>query len=36
MNIADELFNARQTGDADSSNVEQKISSIIDFIDTKL
>ena len=36
MNIADEFFNARQTGDADSSNVEQKISSIIDFIDTKL
>ena len=33
MNIADELFNARQSGDVDSTAVEQKISSLIDFID---
>ena len=36
MNIADELFNARQSGDVDSSSVEQKISSLIDFIDENL
>ena len=36
MNIADELFNARQSGDIDSSSVEQKISSLIDFIDENL
>ena len=36
MNIADELFNARQSGNIDSSSVEQKISSLIDFIDENL
>ena len=36
MNIADELFNARQSGDVDSIAVEQKISSLIDFIDENL
>ena len=36
MNIADELFNARQSGDVDSSSVEQKISSLIDFIEENL
>ena len=36
MNIADELFNARQSGDVDSTTVEQKISSLIDFIDENL
>ena len=36
MNIADELFNARQSGDIDSSSVEQKISSLIEFIDENL
>ena len=36
MNIADELFNARQSGDIDSTTVEQKISSLIDFIDENL
>ena len=36
MNIADELFNARQSGDIDSSSVEQKISSLIDLIDENL
>ena len=36
MNIADELFNARQSGDVDSTAVEQKISSLIDFIDENL
>ena len=36
MNIADELFNARQSGDVDSTTFEQKISSLIDFIDENL
>ena len=36
MNIADELFNDRQSGDVDSTAVEQKISSLIDFIDENL
>ena len=36
MNIADELFNARQSGDVDSTAVEQKMSSLIDFIDENL
>tara|TARA_Y100000590_G_scaffold241253_1_gene271278 strand:+ start:6174 stop:6464 length:291 start_codon:yes stop_codon:yes gene_type:complete len=36
MNIADELFNAKQSGDLDSNNVEQKISSLIDYIEENL
>ena len=36
MNIADELFNARKSGDVDSTAVEQKISSLIEFIDENL
>jgi len=36
MNIADELFNARQSGDVDSTAVEQKISSLIEFIDENI
>ena len=36
MNIADEFFNARQSEDVDSTAVEQKISSLIDFIDENL
>lgn len=36
MNITDELFNARQSGDLNNSDVEQKISSLIDLIDDTL
>ena len=36
MNIADELFNARQSGDIDSTAVEQRISSLIDFIEENI
>ena len=36
MNITDELFNARQSGDLNSNDVEQKISSLIDLIDDTL
>ena len=33
MNITDELFNAKQSGDLENSEVEQKISSLIELID---
>ncbi len=33
MNITDELFNARQSGDSEDNEVEQKISSLIELID---
>ena len=36
MNIADELFNAKQSENIDSSAVEQKISSLIEFIEENL
>jgi cell division protein ZapA (FtsZ GTPase activity inhibitor) len=36
MNITDELFNARQSGDLNNNDVEQKISSLIDLIDDTL
>lgn len=33
MNITDELFNSRQSGDSEETEVEQKISSLIELID---
>ena len=36
MNITDELFNARQSGDLNNNDVEQKISSLIDLIEDTL
>ncbi|MBT5782580.1 MAG: cell division protein ZapA [Candidatus Marinimicrobia bacterium] len=36
MNITDELFNARQSGDSKNNDAEQKISSLIDLIDDTL
>jgi cell division protein ZapA (FtsZ GTPase activity inhibitor) len=36
MNITDELFNSRQSGDLNNNDVEQKISSLIDLIDDTL
>ena len=36
MNITDELFNARQSGDSESTEVEQKISSLIELIDDSI
>ena len=36
MNITDELFTARQSGEIDSSDAEQKISSLIELIDDAL
>jgi hypothetical protein len=36
MNITDELFNARQSGDLNNNDAEQKISSLIDLIDDNL
>ena len=36
MNITDELFNSRQSGDLNNNDVEQKISSLIDLIDDNL
>ena len=36
MNIADELFNARRSGDSENNDVEQKISSLIEIIDDSL
>ena len=36
MNITDELFSARQSGEADSTDAEQKISSLIEIIDDVL
>lgn len=33
MNITDELFNARKKGDTDDSEIEEKISSLIELID---
>ena len=33
MNITDELFNARQTGDLGKNEVDEKISSLIELID---
>ena len=36
MNITDELFNARQSGDLNNNDAEQKISSLIDLIDYNL
>ena len=33
MNISDELFNAKKKGDSDNNEVEEKITSLIEFID---
>ena len=33
MNITDELFNAKKQGDSESSEVEEKITSLIELID---
>ena len=36
MNITDELFTARQSGESDISEAEEKISSLIELIDESL
>jgi len=36
MNITDELFNARQSGDNENTEIEQKISSLIELIDDSI
>tara|TARA_Y100001935_G_scaffold110485_1_gene91694 strand:+ start:204 stop:494 length:291 start_codon:yes stop_codon:yes gene_type:complete len=36
MNITDELFTSKQSGEIDSSDAEQKISSLIELIDDAL
>ena len=36
MNITDELFTAKQSGESDSSDAEEKISSLIELIDESL
>ena len=36
MNITDELFTAKQSGEIDSSDAEQKITSLIELIDDAL
>ncbi len=36
MNITDELFTAKQFGESDSSEAEEKISSLIELIDDTL
>ena len=36
MNITDELFTARQNDESDSTEVEEKISSLIELIDDSL
>jgi cell division protein ZapA len=36
MNITDELFNSRQSGESEDTEVEQKISSLIELIDESI
>ena len=36
MNITDELFNSRQSGDTEDSDIEEKISSLIELIDESI
>ena len=36
MNITDELFTARQSDESDSTEIEEKISSLIELIDESL
>ena len=36
MNITDELFNSRQSGDSENTQAEQKISSLIELIEESL
>tara|TARA_B100001093_G_C26373752_1_gene819864 strand:+ start:183 stop:473 length:291 start_codon:yes stop_codon:yes gene_type:complete len=36
MNITDELFTAKQSGESDNSDAEEKISSLIELIDESL
>jgi len=36
MNITDELFNARKKGDSDDSDIEEKITSLIELIDDSI
>jgi len=36
MNITDELFNSRQSGESENNEVEQKISSLIELIEESL
>ena len=36
MNITDELFNSRQSGESEDTEVEQKITSLIELIDESI
>ena len=36
MNITDELFNSRQSGESENTEIEQKISSLIELIEESL
>ena len=36
MNITDELFNSRQSGESENTEVEQKLSSLIELIEESL
>ena len=36
LNITDELFNSRQSGESENTEVEQKISSLIELIEESL
>ena len=36
MNITDELFNSKQSGESENTEVEQKISSLIELIEESL
>ena len=36
MNITDELFNSRQSGESETTEVDQKISSLIELIEESL
>ena len=36
MNITDELFNARQSGDSNDNELDEKLSSLIEIIDENI
>ena len=36
MNITDELFNSRQSGDSNNNEIDEKISSLIELIDDSI
>ena len=36
MNITDELFNARQSGDSNDNEIDEKLSSLIEIIDENI